>query len=114
MVREIEHFQLTSGRIFEILADDEFYRRCPAYFFMRRQGKVCAEKYAEAIAAKEAVPKAALPALQTFVSVTVQMAEDAKELLEPLREYLESRLGCTVGKISLYYGRKGNPKELTF
>jgi len=117
--------RLTTQHIIDLVGEPEFYRRVPAYFFMREQGLVAVDKYKKAIAGEgdaecggcqEQTARQQLlqTAVVSFTNVTLAMHKHEPGLLIPLREYIQSKLSYPLGELTLYYKREGSVNNIAF
>lgn len=101
-----EPYQLNSQRIGQVLLDLLFFHQCVAYFFLMRLVRDCQ------IAGREL--EHLQPAVAAFVRHTLKLHEADPVLLDPLRTYLQQKLGYKPSRFVLYYKERGRHKELLF
>ena len=98
--------KLTSAYVLELLGDEEFYLKCPAYFFMRDQGLSCSKRWLDSVFKPKSQPREEVviaPAISSFLRVTYAMNQADPELLQPLRDFLQEKLAYPLGEVSMYY-----------
>ena len=99
------NFKLDRRYIIDLLGREDFYLRCPAYFFMRQQGLASAARW-QRVAATDpqiSVVSDVAPAIHSFLSVTYAMWKADPSLLQPVRDFLQEKLAYPLGEVSMYY-----------
>ena len=118
-----ERYQLTSQRIIQIISDPVFYASCPAYVFMEDVARSRWLEYENEVAQRGVKgcngceDKSAAyiePALAEFVRHTCKLRDKDAKMLDPLREYLATKLGYRPKAFMLYYKEQGRKKKLLF
>lgn len=123
---ESKDLRLTSQHIIDLIGDENFYLEVPTYFFMREQGLATHKQYMKFLrgeledadcsdCSRESAKQNILtPALRSFTNVTLQLHRHKVELLNPLREYLQSKLRYPLGEVTVYYKIEDTIRTIVF
>ena len=111
---EREEYPLNSQRIAQMLGDRLFYLECVAYFFLEDMGLEAYSKYTGIATGGKPSTMLMNMAVVKFVRFTLKLHDRYPPLLDPLANYLCSKLGYRPGQFAVYYADRGTPRKLVF
>lgn len=102
--------QLTHMIFFDLVGDDQFFNRVPAFHFLKEQATALRAKVVAAVVDRSTdcrscgdVRRTMHPAMEAFVLEAVKLSKDSPDALKPLIDIITEKRGYRPRAIVLYY-----------
>ena len=101
---------LTHMILFDLVGDEQFFNRVPAFHFLKEQATALRDRVVRAIVDRDVdcqgcgdVRRTMRPVMEAFVLEAVKLSKDSPDALQPLIDIITEKRGYRPKAIVLYY-----------